>query len=56
MRDLATARLLPHPLRLADAPGMFELGRDPAVHRCLGGIGGLGAASLAGREATIHFS
>jgi ribosomal-protein-alanine N-acetyltransferase len=55
MQDLTTERLLLRPLQLADAPGMFELDRDPAVHRYLGGIGGPRPASLADSEATIRF-
>ena len=34
---------------------MFELDSAPAVHRYLGGIGGPRPATLADREATIHF-
>jgi len=55
MQDIITARLLLRPLRLADAPGMWELDTDPAVHRYLGGIGGPRPASLADSEATIRF-
>ena len=55
MQDLTTERLLLRPLHLADAPGMFELDTDPAVHRYLGGIGGPRPASRADSEATIHF-
>jgi RimJ/RimL family protein N-acetyltransferase len=55
MQDFTTERLLLRPLRLADAPGMFELDTDPAVHRYLGGIGGPRPASLADSEATIRF-
>jgi len=55
MQDIITERLLLRPLRLADAPGMWALDTDPAVHRYLGGIGGPRPASLADSEATIRF-
>jgi ribosomal-protein-alanine N-acetyltransferase len=55
MQEITTERLLLRPLRLVDAPGMFELDTDPAVHRYLGGIGGPRPASLADSEATIRF-
>ncbi|MGI4866447.1 MAG: GNAT family N-acetyltransferase [Janthinobacterium lividum] len=55
MQQLITERLLLQPLQLTDAPGMFELDSDPAVHRYLGGIGGPRPASLADSEATIRF-
>jgi ribosomal-protein-alanine N-acetyltransferase len=55
MQPFTTDRLLLRPLTTADAPGMFELDRDPAVHRYLGGIGGERAASLADSLATIAF-
>jgi ribosomal-protein-alanine N-acetyltransferase len=55
MQPITTERLLLRPLQLADAPGMFELDRDPAVHRYLGGIGGPRPASLSDSEATIRF-
>lgn len=55
MQPITTERLLLRPLQLADAPGMWELDRDPAVHRYLGGIGGAMATSLADSEATIAF-
>jgi ribosomal-protein-alanine N-acetyltransferase len=55
MQDIATKHLLLRPLRLEDAPGMWELDTDPAVHRYLGGIGGPRPASLADSEATIRF-
>lgn len=55
MQDITTERLLLRPLRLADAPGLWELDTDPAVHRYLGGIGGPRPASLADSEATICF-
>ena len=55
MQDITTERLLLRPLRLEDAPGMWELDTDPAVHRYLCGIGGPRPASLADSEATIRF-
>jgi len=55
MQDISTARLLLRPLHLADAPSMWALDTDPAVHRYLGGIGGPRPASLADSEATIRF-
>jgi len=55
MQAITTERLLLRTLQLADAPGMFELDSDPAVHRYLGGIGGPRPASLADSEATIRF-
>lgn len=55
MQDIITERLLLRPLQLEDAPGMWALDTDPAVHRYLGGIGGPRPASLADSEATIRF-
>jgi ribosomal-protein-alanine N-acetyltransferase len=55
MQDISTEHLLLRPLQLADAPGLFELDTDPAVHRYLGGIGGPRPATLADSEATIRF-
>jgi len=52
---IESARLLLRPLRASDAPGMFALDSDPAVHRYLSGIGGAGAASLADSAATIRY-
>lgn len=40
MHPFDTARLHLRPLADTDAPGMFALDSDPAVHRYLGGIGG----------------
>jgi RimJ/RimL family protein N-acetyltransferase len=50
-----TPRLLFRPLELADAAGMFALDSDPAVHRYLGGIGGVPVSSLAQSEAVVEF-
>jgi ribosomal-protein-alanine N-acetyltransferase len=55
MQSILTERLLLRPLHLADAPGMFELDTDPAVHRYLGGIGGPRLAIPTDSEATIRF-
>jgi len=55
MQDIITERLLLRPLQLEDAPGMWELDTDPAVHHYLCGIGGPRPASLADSEATIRF-
>ena len=55
MPPFTTNRLLLRPLEAADAPGMFALDRDPAVHRYLGSIGGPQAASPADSRATIEF-
>lgn len=52
---LTTSRLLLRPLEAADAPGMFALDSDPAVHRYLGGIGGQPAAELAQSAGVIAF-
>ena len=50
-----TAHLLLRPLQADDAPGMFELDCDPAVHRYLGGVGGKMATTLTDSQATIRF-
>ena len=55
MQQLSTERLLLRPIQLEDAPGMFELDSDPAVHRYLGGIGGPRPANLSDSEDTIRF-
>jgi ribosomal-protein-alanine N-acetyltransferase len=55
MQPFSTRHLLLRPLEAADAPGMFALDTDPAVHRYLGGIGGPRPASLADSLATIQF-
>ncbi|MBO2030580.1 GNAT family N-acetyltransferase [Siccationidurans ginsengisoli] len=55
MLPFATDRLLLRPLEADDAPGMFALDSDPAVHRYLGGIGGPRAASPTDSLATIAF-
>jgi RimJ/RimL family protein N-acetyltransferase len=55
MSPFTTHRLLLRPLQATDAPGMFALDTDPAVHRYLGGIGGPRPASLADSAAIIAF-
>ncbi|RZK22928.1 MAG: N-acetyltransferase [Hymenobacter sp.] len=55
MQHLTTERLVLRPMQLADAPGLLELDRDPAVRRYLGGIGGPLATSLAASEDIIRF-
>lgn len=55
MSPFTTDRLLLRPLQATDAPGMFALDTDPAVHRYLGGIGGPRPASLADSAAVIEF-
>jgi ribosomal-protein-alanine N-acetyltransferase len=55
MHPFSTSRLLLRPLEAADAPGMFALDTDPAVHRYLGGIGGPRPASLADSAAIVEF-
>jgi ribosomal-protein-alanine N-acetyltransferase len=55
MQPLFTNRLLLRPFQATDAPGMFELDHDPAVHRYLGGIGGPRPASVADSLTTIEF-
>lgn len=55
LAPFATARLLLRPLQLADAPGMYALDSDLAVHRYLGGVGGTMVSTLAESEATIHY-
>jgi ribosomal-protein-alanine N-acetyltransferase len=55
MQPFSSSRLLLRPLEATDAPGMFALDSDPAVHRYLGGIGGPRPASLADSAATIAF-
>ena len=55
MQNLSTERLLLRPLQAGDAPGLYELDTDPAVHHYLGGIGGPRPASLADSAATIRF-
>jgi ribosomal-protein-alanine N-acetyltransferase len=49
------ARLHFRPLTAADAPGMFALDFDPAVHRYLGGVGGQMVTELAQSADTIAF-
>jgi RimJ/RimL family protein N-acetyltransferase len=56
MLPFTTARLLLRPLKISDAPGLFELDSDPAVQRYLGGIGGPRPATLADSEAAIQAS
>lgn len=55
MTLLTTSRLLLRPLEAADAPGLFALDSDPAVHRYLGGIGGQPVTELAQSTETIRF-
>jgi ribosomal-protein-alanine N-acetyltransferase len=55
MQNIITERLLLRPLQGEDAPDMFELDTDSAVHRYLGGIGGPRPVTLADSEATIRF-
>jgi RimJ/RimL family protein N-acetyltransferase len=55
MQPFDTARLHFRPLIAADAAGMFALDSDPAVHRYLGGVGGLMVTSLAESAATVAF-
>ena len=50
-----SARLYFRPLTAADAPGMFALDSDPAVHRYLGGVGGQMVSELAQSAGTIAF-
>ncbi|MDO7849424.1 GNAT family N-acetyltransferase [Hymenobacter sp. M29] len=50
-----SARLHFRPLTADDAPGMFALDSDPAVHRYLGGVGGQMVTKLAQSAATIAF-
>ncbi|NML66138.1 GNAT family N-acetyltransferase [Hymenobacter sp. RP-2-7] len=55
LAPFATARLLLRPLQPADAPGMYALDSDSAVHRYLGGVGGRMVTTLAESEATIRY-
>ncbi|MFD2721763.1 GNAT family N-acetyltransferase [Hymenobacter monticola] len=54
-QPFVSARLHFRPLTAADAPGMFALDSDPAVHRYLGGVGGQMVTELAQSAATIAF-
>ena len=55
MNPFDSARLHFRPLTDADTAGMFALDSDPAVHRYLGGIGGLMVTEPAQSAATIAF-
>lgn len=55
LTSFTTTRLLLRPLLAADAPGMYALDSDPAVHRYLGGIGGPRPATLADSAAIIRY-
>ena len=55
MQPFDSARLHFRPLTESDAPGMFALDSDPAVHRYLGGIGGTMVTDEAQSRATIRF-
>jgi len=55
MLPFDSARLHFRPLTAADAPGMFALDSDPAVHRYLGGVGGQMVKEPAQSAATIAF-
>ncbi|MDO7854372.1 GNAT family N-acetyltransferase [Hymenobacter convexus] len=55
MQTFDSARLHFRPLTAADAPGMFALDSDPAVHRYLGGVGGQMVTELAQSTDTIAF-
>lgn len=50
-----SARLHFRPLTAADAPGMFALDSDPAVHRYLGGVGGQMVTTVEQSAGTIAF-
>ncbi|WP_201983270.1 GNAT family N-acetyltransferase [Hymenobacter rubidus] len=55
MQPFDCARLHFRPLTADDAPGMFALDSDPAVHRYLGGVGGQMVTELAQSVETIRF-
>ena len=55
MQPFDTARLHLRPFEATDAAGMFALDSDPAVHRYLGGVGGVMVTELAQSEQVIAF-
>ena len=55
MQPFDSARLHFRPFTEADVDGMFALDSDPAVHRYLGGVGGLMVTNLAQSAATVRF-
>ena len=55
MQPFDTARLHFRPFTEADTAGMFALDSDPAVHRYLGGIGGLMVTEPAQSLETIRY-